>query len=207
MGAALAALSAPAAADVLAPGTKAVRHELVVEPGPALEGLALVATPLHGFQPGGPVVPGEPFRFSTKYGTRLYALPAGAPVPSEPEAVRAAALASADLPLSEETAVPLWSPVARIVTTLRVTSVRLGEPEPDEPDENSDPGAIRDSGAGADRDRGRIVLEIAGEERLDAAGHPSSPAALLAVLATTAAAGALGVVLLARRRYRAGAAA
>jgi len=165
----------PAQADVLMPGTRSVRHELVVESSPALQGVTLVATPLHGFRAGDPIVPGQPFPFSTKYGTRLYAFAPGVAIPQDREALEASALASTDLPVIEETAVPLVSPVTRVLTRLRVTAIL----------------------------ERRIELEILGEERLDASGRPAASLLRLTLLGAIAAAGLLGVLLLRRRRRKA----
>jgi hypothetical protein len=123
-------------ADVIPPGHRPVEHVFAVsEPLPA--GLTLVAAPTSGFTGVQVVAAGTEVAFSTKYGTRLYALPAGTEIPGDLEALRAAAVASADLPMLEVTSTPLTSPMSKYVTPLRVErtpegglAVTLLEPGP-----------------------------------------------------------------------------
>ncbi len=112
-------------ADVIPAGHKPVEHVLVLSEALA-NGEILLAAPMRGFHGVQTVVPGEPFSFSSKYGTRLYALPAGAAIPDDLEALRAAAIAAADIPVTQVTSVSLLDPLASIVTTLRVTRTPEG---------------------------------------------------------------------------------
>jgi len=167
----LAALpGAPLQADVLMPGTKPVHHSLVLE-GEHPAGVTLVATPVAGLGGVREIVPGEPFSFSSKYGTRIFALKAGEPLPAEPAAVRAAAVASGDIPVREVTAAALANSLAKVVTTLRV----------------------------AEFAQGRISLAVVGEQRFDSFDHSISDLPLLCTLCAVAASGLLGLVVLARR--------
>lgn len=123
-------------ADVIPPGHRPVEHVFAVrEPLPT--GVTLVAAPTSGFTGVQVVAAGTEVAFSTKYGTRLYALPAGTEIPGDPAAVRAAAVASADLPMLEVTSTSLTSPVSKFISWLRVErtpegglAVALLEPGP-----------------------------------------------------------------------------
>ncbi|MCB9914348.1 MAG: hypothetical protein H6828_04240 [Planctomycetes bacterium] len=122
---ALVALAGPALArDVLPPGYHDVEHVLVLE-GDA-HGWRLVAAPTAGFGVR-EVRVGEPFEFSSKYGTRLWAFAAGAAVPERWEAgtFEGHALV-ADLP-AEVASVPLRNPVQRVETHLALEGLADGE--------------------------------------------------------------------------------
>lgn len=166
--------SPPLAADVLPPGHRGVRHELVLQASDGVGGPTLVATPVRGFGGVTTLEPGVPFSFSTKYGTRVYALPAGAPVPEDPDAVRASALAVGDVPVSEVTSTPLASPLTRVLTTLRVASIEDGE----------------------------IVLEVVDERRLSAGGVEVRTGLLAGALALVACVGLFALWRLRRRARR-----
>jgi hypothetical protein len=163
----------PLAADVLPPGHRDVRHELVLEAGDALGGRRLAVTPVRGFGGVTVIEPGLPFTFSSKYGTRIYLLPSDVPVPDDPDAVRALALAVGDLPVAEVSSTPVISPLTRVLTTLRVVSI----------------------------EEGRVVLEVVGERRLGAGGLELRTGLLLATLVFVACAG-LAALWVLRRRAR-----
>jgi hypothetical protein len=164
--------ASPLRADVIPPGHKPVEHVVVISEALA-NGEVLAAAPTRGFHGIQTVVPGEPFSFSSKYGTRLYALPADQPVPGDVAAVRAAALASSDIPVSEVTSVPLADPLARVVTTLRITAPASNQ----------------------------LVVEVLSEERFDSFGARGNLRALLLTLCSVAAVG-IGALVLVRRRLR-----
>jgi hypothetical protein len=105
--------------DLLPLGHRAVRHELVLQPGPATARWRFVAAPTAGFGVAA-VAAGEPFRFSTKYGTRLWALPPDAPLPARHDELRDQP--SAALPI-EIGSTPFASPLAHVVTTLELIAV------------------------------------------------------------------------------------
>lgn len=140
----LSAACALAAPDVLPPGYRPVAHELVLEASPHFAEHDFFAAPTAGFGGCTRVVPGEPFRFSSKYGTRLYALAKGATCPEgyRPSAGTAAAaevaLASGDIPVQETGSVRAISPVEHVRTTLRIASVADGAIRLEVVDERTD---------------------------------------------------------------------
>lgn len=162
----------PLRADVIPTGHKPVEHLLVLSEALA-NGEVLAAAPTRGFHGVQTVVPGAPFSFSSKYGTRLYALPAGAAMPDDLEALRAAAIASADIPVTQVTSVSLLDPLTSIVTTLRVTLT----PE------------------------GGLSIQVLDEERILVVHERLL--SILAVLGVVGCVGLVGIVLLARKRARA----
>lgn len=111
----LALASAP---DLLFPGHKRVLHQLLLQSGPATSGWTFVAAPTAGF--GVEVVTvGEPFAFSSKYGTRLHAFRPGATIPASwNDFVNTGAALPAEIH-----SVPVMHPLARVLTTLRVLAV------------------------------------------------------------------------------------
>lgn len=114
---------AMAAADLVPPGHKNVRHELVFEDSELFARHRIVAAPIAGFKGVARVEPGVPFSFSTKYGTRLYVLPEDV---TEVEAFDRDAFAEwihCLPPRSEMRTVVMTSPVARAETVLRLVSV------------------------------------------------------------------------------------
>ena len=125
-----ASLSSP---DLILPGHHGVTHELVVETAPDVEDWRLFAAPTAGFGGLHEVVDGEPFSFSSKYGTRFYAIPDGEQVPEflapfdrdeEPElGARWDAFPSCEPPVSEVRSVPEDDPVQHILTSLRWVGV------------------------------------------------------------------------------------
>lgn len=118
---ALASLCAPARADLIPPGYKRVSHTLVVEPSPLLAAHDLVAYPVRGFGTAVRVVPGQPFDFSSKYGTKLYAVPRDRALPAHPEVVRREwfeGFASCSVPVVHVGSVPVASPTLSIETRL-----------------------------------------------------------------------------------------
>jgi len=147
--------AAPAAADVLMPGERSVEHVLRLEPGAGLEGVTLVLAPVRGFHGVQVLAPGGESRFSSKYGTRVYALRADQAVPEDVEALARAAFASGDLPVSEVRSVGLADPTTRIVTRVRLDSidgdvVRLAQLDQ------------REVGAAGSTGRGESVIQISG---------------------------------------------
>ncbi len=125
------ALAAPAAADVLLPGTRPVRHELVLEPSPHFAEHDFVAAPVRGFGGFTRIEPGVPFTFSSKYGTRLYAIEPGAECPEGYDPPHGPALAriaraSGPIPLAQVASVPLSSTLESLTTRLRIRSIADG---------------------------------------------------------------------------------
>ncbi len=117
------------APDIIMRGEHGVTHELVVETAPELEGWRLYAAPTAGFGGVDLVVDGTPFTFSSKYGTRFYAIPEGEELPDwvqshardeTPElTARWDAFPSWDPPVHEVGTAPDGDPLQRILTNLR----------------------------------------------------------------------------------------
>lgn len=181
---ALLAASDPAAADILPPGTKGVRHELVLEVSDECPGYSFLAYPTSPQKPpeGGVLViePGKPFSFYKLSQPRIYAVQ-GAPPDLEkltPEWFEAPDRARSKDTLKLVSTVPEDSPVARILTVYRVTAVK----------------------------EGKVILSLVREDRLDADGKPVSallrpggePASTL--LPVSLAAALAGLALISRRR-------
>lgn len=137
---ALAALSLgagfPPSADVLPPGSRGIEHTLVLQPSPWFERLELHAFPTAGFGGATRLAPGEPFTFSSKYGTRIYAFEPGT-APEEwkldldagnlrDPRLDAPWSALGEIPVQEDDAVPIASPVESVRTTLRIASIEAG---------------------------------------------------------------------------------
>lgn len=158
--------------DLLPPGHRAVQHELVLEVPAGTAAPLLVAFPTAGFTTPRRVVPGEPFPFSNKYGTRLYQVAAGENLPRSIDDAWQAAHRSAAIPVVEVHSVPWASPLARVVTTLRCLP-----PAAD----------------------GSLQLTVTGEQRFDAQGQPLGGNGELLLLLLPVAVGAGWLWWLARR--------
>ena len=109
-------------ADIVLPGSKKVPHELVFASEADLAGLRLVASTRMGPKSPGEVVPGQPFTYSAKYGTRLYVVTADEALPERFDEAWCAAHPSASPPVSDQSTQPVTSPVTRVLTRLRVAS-------------------------------------------------------------------------------------
>ena len=126
----LAALSGclllPLPPDVLTPGYRPVAHELVVDASPLFDQFEFVAFPVRGFGGTTHIVPGQPFRFSSKYGTRIFALEKGASFAEDKFDAQIKTLATGDIPVGETNQVPVVSPTESITSRLRIRSVENG---------------------------------------------------------------------------------
>lgn len=117
-------MHAPPFLDVLPPGSRSVRHELVIEPSAALEPWTLVASNESGLGPADVIVqPGVPFRFSSKYRTRFYAAHKDEVIPGRLSDEWRAGHASAAPPVTEVHSVPFLSPIEAVLTTVRVEHI------------------------------------------------------------------------------------
>lgn len=131
---ALFASAAPARAfDILPPGNRAVEHTLEIEAAPAFDEFDLYAWPMAGFSGHERVTPGARFTFSSKYGTRIYALPKGTSFPAQKESppvarerIASAARAVGEIPVRELHSVSLASPIERAHTRLRIAGIDGG---------------------------------------------------------------------------------
>lgn len=113
------------ALDLIAPGHKPVQHKLVLEDSAHFEQHRFFAEPVRGFSGFQEIRPGEPFDFSSKYSTRIFALPRDAQ-PDAGAKVASLAVASGDIPVSETESVALTSPIERVETRLKIVRVENG---------------------------------------------------------------------------------
>jgi len=111
--------------DLIAPGHKPVQHQLVLEASAHFEQHRFFAEPVQGFHGFQEIRPGEPFDFSSKYGTRIFALPREV-TPDAGAKVASLAVASANIPVSEVSSVVLASPLERVETRLKLARVENG---------------------------------------------------------------------------------
>lgn len=118
-------LTLPTTPDVIPPGHKGVTHELVMQWAEDLGEHSFVAYPVRGFHGHHVIVQGEPFGFSGKYGTRIYAVPAGAALPESRDAWQAVTWPASDIPVGEISTVAASHPLARVETQLRATKVTV----------------------------------------------------------------------------------
>jgi len=108
-------------ADLILPGYKRVQHDLVLTWHEGLSEVMLVAYPTRGFGTAHVVEKDAAFSFSSKYSTRIYAVPSDATLPEMREDWLEVPWARAEIPVGEVSAVRTNDPVARLVTKLRVT--------------------------------------------------------------------------------------
>ncbi len=126
--AALLLAQAPVLADLTVPGHRDIAHQLVLEwESGTLGDRVLVAAPVRGLGGATLLAEGSPFDFSTKYGTRIYALPIDTVVPevvmSETWRAWTDAHPSSAPPVTEIRSVPWAHPVGRVGTTLVLDEV------------------------------------------------------------------------------------
>jgi len=160
------------APDLLPPGHRPVEHRLILD-WPAERDWRFCASPTAGMHGTTAIARGEPFAFSSKYGTRIYALPRGAALPAAAEALAATAWPHGAVPVREVASTAVGSRLARVVTTLRVTAI----------------------------DGNDIHLAVVREQRFDADGRELGNLDWLP-LAVVAAAGAAWLFVLDRRVLR-----
>ena len=159
--------------DMILPGHKSVRHELLLEWDTDANDCSFVAYPTRGFHVPVEIRPGEPFEFSSKYGTRIYAMPDDAAVPESRDGWLDVAWPTASVPVQEVRSVASGNPLARVETTLRVDRVTT-------------------SG---------IEFTVIGERRMDANGNDITNLDWL-LLPLIAATGAIILLVLRRRSSR-----
>lgn len=111
-------------ADILLPGHKSISHQLVFESSPLFGDYSLVAAPIRGIDGVHVVVPGQPFPFSSKYGTRFYLVPESDAVVSKFDREQFDHWPSTLPPVSHISSVPVTSPVNSAVTTLRFAELQ-----------------------------------------------------------------------------------
>ena len=109
-------------ADILLPGHKPVKHVLVFEDLSPPPGQRLIVGPTRGLGGFEEIKPGEPFRFSNKYGTRIYWVPVDVPAQAwDQESLHA--WPNAIPPVSEINSVLIVSSVADVITKLRYEGI------------------------------------------------------------------------------------
>ncbi|HEX6811939.1 MAG TPA: hypothetical protein VF384_09990 [Planctomycetota bacterium] len=109
--------------DVLPPGRNPVLHELQLTWN-GLPEWRFLAAPTRGLRGCTEIAPGTPFPFSTKYLTRLYAVPAGARVPADAELLHSSDWPRADIPVDQVWSVPSGHPLHHVITSLHVRGVQ-----------------------------------------------------------------------------------
>ncbi len=163
--------------DILPPGHKGVKHELVLH---VEEDLAakwrFFAAPTAGFGVTA-IEPEKPFSFSAKYGTRIWAAAPEEKPPERGDDDWFTGHPVANPPVREVSSVPISSPLARVETTCVVRSI----------------------------EGGKITLEVIGETRFGEDGEPlnSYVVYMMIIIATIGGIG-LGVLTARRRMQQAG---
>lgn len=166
------------APDVIMPGQKGVTHELVLEWGEDQGGVEFWAWPMAGFGAPRQIVRGEPFRFSGKYGTRIYRLAAGESWPDRRNWPNRAQppedfLQShpSGLPCHQIRSVSIMHPLDSLRSVYRVVGAQ----------------------------QGALQFEFVSEQRFDARGNLINAGVLAPLLLVIALVGLVGLVRIARR--------
>jgi hypothetical protein len=160
-----------ACVDILLPGHRSVRSEIVLEVPPALAAWQFVVAPQPGFEAA--LVEGtRPTVISAKYGSRVWAFPAGSVVPARFDERAWEQHSVSKIPLGAIDQLAASDPTRVRRVTFRVLGV-------------------------GDRE---VRLELVKTELLDSEGHPVRSATMLLTLSALALVGAFGLIVLARRR-------
>jgi len=162
-----------AIADIILPGFKKVKHELVFESSELFDSHRLVAAPIAGFKGVAVIQPGQPFRFSSKYGTQFYVVPKKVMDLPEFDQQTFAQWPHCSPPKAEINQVPVSNPTASALTTLRLAEVTSEGP----------------------------VIEIVSHIELDQFGNVASPTRNILLFGLLIAAG-LAFCLIAIRRMK-----
>lgn len=109
--------------DVIPPGHKGVTHELVLRWDERAAGHRFVAFPTRGFGGAHEIEQGAPFSFSSKYGTQIWAVPAGSAFPDRGDAVAELEWPRAPVPVAEVSSVAAGNPLSRIESLAVVVDV------------------------------------------------------------------------------------
>ena len=129
--------------DILPPGHKGVSHELILEWGDDVGSQRFIAYPTRGFHVPHEIDRGRPFSFSSKYRTRIYAIPTDAEFPTEREQALEVPWPNAAVPVGEIRSIAAGNPLARAETTVRVLRVTEDDIE------FGPPSTVRFDGSGA----------------------------------------------------------
>lgn len=166
------------APDFILPGEKGVAHELVLEWGEDQGDVEFWAWPMVGFRVQWKIVRGQPFRFSGKYGTRIYRFAAGEPWPDQdswerPNQPPEGFLRShpSGIPCRQIRSVSIMHPLDSVRSVYRVVGA----------------------------EQGALQFEFVSEERFDARGNLISLGVLTPFLVGIALVGLVGLVWVARR--------
>lgn len=106
--------------DLIPPGHRSARHELLIATDDVSRDLRLWMAPVHGFGSSTRVKPSRAYRFSTKYGSRLWILGPDEEPPARLEDGWDETHRSIEIPFHEIASVPAGSPVTRILTLCRI---------------------------------------------------------------------------------------
>lgn len=158
-------------ADLIPPGNKSVTHKLVFQDSPLLESHRLIAMPTRGFGGHEEIQAGRPFYFSSKYQTRIYAVPKDYRPPSKRASGEPLPFPTGEIPIASTTYVPLLSPVASLLSTVRLVDV----------------------------DETTINIELVGHEEFDDLGNPVSLGSVLIPLSVISMCGLVGCIAIWRR--------
>lgn len=156
--------------DVLPLGHKGVHHEVTFEVDGALGDYRFVIGPLAGFHGFEYVEVGGSYPISSKYGTKLFALPSGQELPDEGVRDWLSAQPSSGV-FSEVSSVSIANPLKRILTSYRVADVTSSE----------------------------VVVEQLAEVRQDSQGREIDSSSSVAAIIGIALVGVVGLALIARR--------
>lgn len=160
-------------ADILLPGHKPVKHVLVFEDLSPPPGQRLIVGPTRGLGGFEEIKPGEPFRFSNKYDTRIYLVPVDSPSQAwDQESLHA--WPNAIPPVREINSVLIVSSVADVITKLRYEGIVDEQP----------------------------VIGVVSQVKLDSSGKVVSSTALLLTMLLLVG-GGLALCFYATRRLRA----
>lgn len=112
-----------AQADLIPPGHKSITHQLVFLDSPLLTEHRLIAAPVRGFGGFSEVKAGHPFYFSSKYGTKIYAVPKDYQPPTRYSPGEALPFPHSEPPTNSITSVSLLQNTSRIETHCRLVAV------------------------------------------------------------------------------------
>ena len=141
----LCAPSPVALADLLPPGHKAVDHHLIFNSSVALQNHRLVAAPIRGFHGFAEICQGQPVPFSTKYGTKIFAVPTDYQFPEKYRLEDLEDFPSTAPPVHAITSLSVLRSTAQIKTFCEVISVT----------------------------KSAVVVRVIGEKEYDELGNPS----------------------------------
>ncbi|MCA8970167.1 MAG: hypothetical protein KDC95_10300 [Planctomycetes bacterium] len=108
--------------DVIVPGHKSVDHRITLDWGSDLERYRFYVSPNAGFHGNALAERGAELRFSSKYGSRVWAVPVTEEPPVAGKRIEGP-WPNARVPVGEWSSVPIGTPVAKVITHLRIVAV------------------------------------------------------------------------------------